>query len=169
MYFFNEVEISSCMIQNKAKVICNFCWREIETRVIFSASPEKRIKVVLEMCPDCRNSFGYDYNEFSIVFGVASILLWKNVSEKILMRDFVQYSESLLNHFKQMHSDDLKNIVNMHRQDLVKLKDLASKINEHEQKVSIIDIKTKCPEEKNPFKLYEIYVNRKIKKEYSAR
>ena len=85
------------------------------------------------------------------------------------MRDFVQYSESLLNHFKQMHSDDLKNIVNMHRQDLVKLKDLASKINEHEQKVSIIDIKTKCPEEKNPFKLYEIYVNRKIKKEYSAR
>lgn len=85
------------------------------------------------------------------------------------MRDFVQYSESLLNHFKQMHSDDLKDIVNVHRQDLVKLKDLASKINEHRQKVSIIDIKTKCPEEENPFKRYEIYVNRKIKKEYSAR
>lgn len=155
--------------ETKAKVVCNFCWREIETRVVTSPSPEKRIKVVTEMCPDCRNSFGYDYNEFSIIFGVASILLWKNISEKILMRDFVQKSERILNHFKQIHSDDLKNIVNVHREDLVNLKDLASKVNEHGQNVSIIDIKTKCPEEENPFKRYEIYVNRKMKKEHSPR
>ena len=157
------------MIQSEAKVVCNFCWREFGKRVLYSVSPEKRIKAVTEMCPDCRSSFRYDYNDFGFIFGVASVLLWKNFSEKLIMREYIEFSKDRLSIFKQMPADSLKEIVNAHREDLVKLRDLAAKVDEHRRNASVTEIENVCSYKDNPFKQYETYVNKQITKKYSEK
>ena len=157
------------MIQSEAKVVCNFCWREIGKREVYALSPEKRIKVVTEMCPDCRSSFRYDYNDFGFIFGIASVMLRKSDPEKMLMRDFVDYSNDRLGVFKQMPAEGLREIVNVHSEDLIKLRDLASRVDEHRQKVSVTEIVDICSPRENPFKKYEAYVNDQIKKQYSKK
>jgi hypothetical protein len=157
------------MLQNEAKVVCDFCWSEIGTRVVYAASPEKRINVVTEMCSDCRCSFRYDYNDFGFFFGVASVLLLKNDPEKMLMKEYIEYSRELLGRFKQLPVNSLKEITTVQKQDLVRLRDLASKVDEHRQKASVTEIENMCPHTENPFKQFEQYVDSNIKEKYSAR
>src|SRR3990170_1198957 len=73
---------------NEAIVVCDFCWKHIKNERVYSPTPEKLVKVVFELCSDCKVAFGYTYDEFATTFAIASFLLWKNIPEKILMRDF---------------------------------------------------------------------------------
>ena len=157
------------MLQNEAKVVCDFCWREIGTRVVYALSPETRINAVTDMCPDCRCSFRFDYNDFAYFFGVASVLLLKNDSEKMLMKEYIEYSIELLGRLKQMPVNSLKEITTVQKKDLINLKDLASKVDEHRHKASVTEIVNMCPHTENPFKQFETYVDGKIKEKYSIR
>jgi hypothetical protein len=152
---------------NEAIVVCDFCWREVRKQQVYSPTAEKRVKVVFEMCPSCRASFGSDYDEFAVSFAIASFLLWQNIPEKILMRDFGQYAENLLTRIRELDSHDLEDIVNKYRQDLIKLKELASKVNAvfetHRARFPLPVILQFVQERDNPFIQYKNYVHKKIK------
>ena len=49
--------------------------------------------------------FGYTYDELAVTFAIASFLSWKDIPEKILMRDFAQYSKKLLKHIEVQDSE----------------------------------------------------------------
>lgn len=152
---------------NEAIVVCDFCWREVRKQQVYSPTAEKRVKVVFEMCPGCRASFGYDYDEFAASFAIASFLLWQNIPEKILVRDFGQYAENLLTRIRELDSHDLEDIVSKYRQDLIKLKELASKVNAvfetHRARFPLPVILQFVQERDNPFIQYKNYVHKKIK------
>jgi len=157
---------------NEAMVVCDFCWKHIRNERVYSPTPEKLVKVVFEMCSDCKSAFGYTYDELAEIFAIASFLLWKDIPEKILMRDFAQYSENLLKHIKVQDSDELSNVTNKHKQDLIKLKELAMDVNEafqrHGTRFSLIEAIRFVKGSDNPFIQYKQYVHRKIRNHYKS-
>lgn len=152
---------------DEAMVVCDFCWKYIRNEKVYSPSPEKLVKVVFEMCPDCLVTFGYSYDDFAQTFAIASFLLWQNIPEKILMRDFGQYSETLLKHIRTQDSNDLSNVANKYRQDLIKLKKSAIEVNEaferYKPRFSLVDALRFVEASDNPFIQYKQYVHKKIK------
>ena len=159
------------MYLNEAIVVCDFCWREVGKQQVYSPTAENRVKVVFEMCPECRVSFGYDYDEFSVSFAKASFLLRQNIPEKILMRDFGQYAENLLNRIRELDSHDLESVVNKYKQDLIKLKELATEVNAafetHRVRFPLPVIIQFVQARDNPFIQYKDYVHRRIKRKYT--
>ena len=169
--FMSLVEYLSGMYLNEAIVVCDFCWREVRKQQVYSPTAEKRVKVVFEMCTDCRASFGYDYDEFAVSFATASFLLWQNISEKILMRDFGQYAENLLTRIRELDSHDLENVVNKYKQDLIKLRELAIEVNAtfetHRARFPLPVILQFVQARDNPFIQYKNHVHRRIKRKYT--
>ena len=154
------------MHTTEAMVVCDFCWKHIRNERVYCPTPEKLVKVVFEMCSDCKAAFGYTYDELAKTFAIASFLLWQDIPEKILMRDFGQYSENLLKDISAQYSDDLSSVVKEHRQELTKLRALAVEVNEafqRQTRFSLVGalIFVKCQD--NPFIQYKQYVHRKIK------
>ena len=55
--------------ENIAKIYCELCGKFIKEAVVGSPSKDRQIKVVFNLCEDCKGEL-YDYNDLAQTYGM---------------------------------------------------------------------------------------------------
>jgi len=132
-------------------------------------SPEKRITITLDICPDCISQF-QRYQDLAYAYAVAYCLAKESIPDQIMMRDFAQRSVELEKRIKTEKKDP-KDIFEEHKEELVLLSSQAVEVwNVYTERYQRDFPWLKCVElvknAENPFLQYQQFIHRKIKNAY---
>ena len=170
--------------ENLAKCYCDLCGKFIKEERVVSPSKNRQVKVVFDICTDCRRELNYEPKEHYSYYDTLSILY---AYARVLRDRFfvMEYERSLLGEFaRDLHlifsdilSDerkrrsDFKEILKEVRGKLILLNDataIASEIvRRYENRISLIEVLKIVPSTENIVIRFKNFLYQKMKRNLS--
>ena len=157
------------MSTSRAQVLCEYCCKHIRDETVRCVSPDKSIKITLNICPDCESQF-QRYQDLAHCYAVACSLGKESIPDQVMMRDFAQRSAELIKRIKTEKRDP-RDIFEEHKEELVQLSNHAVEVRNiytarYQSAFPLLRYVKSVKKAENPFLQYAQYIHRKIKNTY---